>query len=223
LEDKAVFIDELTNGSSGNAFGISWTQGIGEHGAVFSAASASRIEYPGRILGEGTVEVWIKVDSGYQYQDYAFRKDLDDAMIFSTDAEGGDVTWPGTTKFFVSRNGSVSLFVAKNRYNNPPTSPLEAPGTRFRFGEWHAIGFSMGSLGESIMVDGKVVAVDRSRTQAIGCAGTHQTPADVPTLGETASHFWPHHRYEGGFEGTVAKFRVSAKQRDWHLARRIGD
>ncbi len=35
---------------------------------------------------------------------------------------------------------------------------------------------------------------------------------------ETASHFWAHHRYEGGFNGILAAFRISATQRDWSFA-----
>lgn len=216
-----ILVDELANTSVGNTYGISWTNGIGGHGAVFSAANASRIEYPGRIPSEATIEFWIKVDSGYQYQNYAFRGNLDSAMIFSTDPEGGDVTWPGTTKLFVSRNGNVSLFVANYKYNQPPTASLDAQGTPFRFGEWHAIGFSVGNVGQFIMVDGNVVAADQNRTQPMGCSGTHVSPADIPTVGETVSHYWPHHQYEGGFEGIVARFRASPKQQDWDLARGV--
>jgi thiol-disulfide isomerase/thioredoxin len=223
LKGAAALVDELANASVGDPRGISWTNAMGNRGAVFSAANASRIEYPGRIPREGTLELWINVASGYYYDNYAFRRNLDRAMIFSTDAQGGDVTWPGTTKLFVSRNGDVSLVVAANKYDNPPSAPLEAKGTPFRFGEWHAVGFSIGSLGQYIMVDGKVVAAAPTRTQEMGCAGTHRAPVDIPTVGETASHFWPRHRYEGGFEGIVARFRASATQRDWNLARGIGD
>lgn len=221
LGSAGVFIDELTGASLGNPFGVSWTNGFGNHGAVFSAANASRIEYTGRISPEGTVELWINVASGYYYDNYVFKANAERAMIFSTDAQGGDVTWPGTTKFYVYRNGTVSLVVAQNKYDNPPTTAIDVPETPFRFGEWHAVGFSAGSLGEYIMVDGKVVAAAPTRTQQIGCAGTHQSPADIPTIGETASHYWPRHRYEGGFEGIVAKFRASPKQQDWNLARGI--
>jgi hypothetical protein len=220
---KRVLLDELSDATLGNAYGISWTNAIGNHGALFSAANASRIEYPGKIPREGTIEFWIDVHSGYAYSDYAFKRNLDNATIFSTDALGGDVTWPGTTKFSVSRNGNVSLFVAERKYNSPPTIPIEAHRTRFRFGEWHAVGFSVGSLGQFIMVDGKLVAAARSRTQQMGSGGTHEVPADIPTVGETVSHFWPYHRYEGGFEGIVARFRVSSKQQDWDFAAGIRD
>jgi uncharacterized protein YecT (DUF1311 family) len=72
-----------------------------------------------------------------------------------------------------------------------------------------------------MMLDGKTVASSPMRTQTFGQAGNHQSPIDVPTIGETVSHFWAHHRYEGGFEGVLAAFRVSAKQKDWLLAQGI--
>jgi len=71
------------------------------------------------------------------------------------------------------------------------------------------------------MVDGEVVASAPERTQALSSAGNHQSPLDVPTIGETVSHFWPPHRHDGGFEGIVARVRVSPKQQDWDLARSI--
>ena len=222
-KDAVVLLDKFANASVGNAYGISWSNDTGNHGAIFSAANASRIEYAGKIPATGTVEFWINVASGYNYDNYVFRRNSESAMIFSTDVQGGDVTWPGTTKLFVSRDGNVSVTVAEHKYDKPPTSPLEAKGTSFRFGEWHAIGFSVGSTGQYIMVDGKVVASAPTRTQEMGCAGTHQAPADIPTIGETVSHFWAYHRYEGGFEGIVARFRASAKEQDWSLARGLGD
>ena len=141
-------------------------------------------------------------------------------MIFSSDVQGGDVTWPGTTKLFVSRNGDVSLWMAtvKGPNHNPAT---EARKTTFRFGEWHAIGVSYGSQGQSILLDGSLVASSPRRTQTFGAAGSQQSPLDIPTIGETVSHFWQHHRYEGGFDGTVAAFRISNKQQDWSLARSV--
>jgi hypothetical protein len=157
----------------------------------------------------------INVDSGYQYSNYAFSRNLDTAGIFSTDVQGGDVTWPGTIKLSVSRNGDISLWMATAKYNRPTADATFAHGTEFRFGEWHLIGISYGSRGQFIMVDTRVVASAPIRTQILGRAGNHQTPLDVPTIGETVSHYWAHHQYEGGFEGALAWFMVSTKQQDW--------
>ncbi|MGA3027199.1 MAG: TonB family protein [Bryobacteraceae bacterium] len=215
--------DKLVGASLGYPNGVQWRHSLGDRGAVFSATNASRIEYPGLIPPEGTLEFWIKVNSGYSYSNFQLRTDQDDAMVFSSDAQGGDVTWPGTTKFSVSRTGTLSYFMATASYNKPPASATEARQTKFRFGEWHAMGVSYGSQGQYIMLDGKIVAASPGRTQTFGSAGDHQGPLDIPTIGETVSHFWAHHRYEGGFDGILAAFRVSARQRDWLLAHGIND
>ena len=220
---RAAITDELKGSSIGEAHGVRWVRALGDRGAIFDSSTSSRIEYATQIPSEGTLEFWIKVNSGYQYRDGVFTGNLDSAMIFSTDVQGGDVTWPGTTKVFVSKNGTISLWMATNKYNQPSPPATEGRGTSFRFGEWHAIGFSYGSQGQFIMLDGKIVASAANRTQRLGRAGTHQAPDDVPTIGETASHFWSAHRYEGGFNGVVASFRVSPRQEDWELARGIGD
>lgn len=212
------FEDKLAGGTLGVANGIQWTNAIGNQGAVFSSANSSRIEYPGLIPAEGTLEFWINVEDGYWYDNFRFIPGRDDAMIFSSDAQGGDVTWPGTTKIFVTRRGDVSFWMATNKYDKPHAVATEARNTAFRFGEWHAIGFSYGSSGQFIMVDGKIVASAPGRTQTFGEAGNHQTRLDIPTIGETASHFWRHHQYEGGFDGVLAAFRVSGRQQDWSLA-----
>ena len=211
-------VDMLAGSSLGYANGIKWQRALGSHGAIFSAADASRIEYPGLVPPEGTLEFWIKVNSGYRYSELQLRANQDDALIFSSDTQGGDVTWPGTSKFSVSRDGTLSYWMATSKYNEPAPHATEARGTRFRFGEWHALGVSYGSQGQYIMLDGRTVASAPQLKQTFGRAGNHTEPLDVPTIGETVSHFWPRHRVEGGFEGVVAAFRVSSNQRDWQLA-----
>ena len=220
---NSVFDDELTGSSIGDAHGVRWTHEIGDHGAVFSAADASRIEYPKKVYAEGTIELWIKVDSGYGYDNYALKSNLSTAMIFSTDPQGGDVTWPGTARLIVSKDGSITWSMATSKNNQTPAATIKATKTNFRFGEWHAIGVSYGGQGQFIKLDGKILASNFQQRQIMGAAGTQQAPMDLPTIGETASHFWPSHRYEGGFEGVVAWFRASPKQQDWYLANGIGD
>lgn len=213
--------DKLVGTSVGYPSGIQWVHALGDRGAIFSAADSSRIEYPGLIPPEGTLEFWIKVNSGYGYNNFQLKTNQDVAMIFSSDTQGGDVTWPGTTKFWVSRDGTLSYWMATSKYDKPHAFPTEVRNTKFRFGEWHALGVSYGRQGEYIMLDGKVLASSPGQTQTFGRAGNHQEPLDIPTIGETASHFWAHHRFEGGFEGALAAFRVSARQEDWLLAQGI--
>ena len=162
--------------------------------------------------------MWIKVNRGYRYDNYQFRDNLDEAIIFSSDCAGGDVTWPGATKLTVRANGDITLYMATSNYDKPPAQPTVARGTPFRFGEWHAIGISYGSQGQWIMLDGKIVAASPLLTQTLGKAGNHQQPLDETDIGETPCTFWAHHQYEGGFDGVVAGVRLSKVQKDWALA-----
>jgi hypothetical protein len=201
----------------GGQYGLGTERVFGGTAAVFSAANSSRLEYGPYMSSEGTLELWIKVNHGYRYDNFQFRDNQSEAVIFSSDCSGGDVTWPGTTKLSVNANGDITLWMATSKYNNPPAQATVARGTPFRFGQWHAIGISYGSEGQWIKLDGKVVAASLALKQTLGQAGNHQHPLDVPTIGETVSHFWDHHRYEGGFDGALAGIRVSSRQKDWSL------
>lgn len=222
---NTTILDNFDGASAGRASGVQYVQIPGaqpnRRGASLSRKSDSRIEYPQGIPSEGTLEWWINVASGYFYQDFQLHTNQEQALIFSTDAQGGDVTWPGTAKLVVSVYGDVSFFLAANKFNQPAVQPMEPRGTPFRFNSWHAIGVSYGSQGEFIMVDGKVMGSAPKRTQTLGAAGNRTEPLDVPTIGQTVSHFWASHRYDGGFEGTVALFRASSAQKDWYLARGV--
>jgi hypothetical protein len=215
-----ISLDELRSDEiwEGGQFGLGSEKDFGRNSAVFSAANSSQLVYGGYISDEGTLELWIKVNHGYRYDNFQFLDNLDEAVIFSSDCVGGDVTWPGTTKLTVKGNGDITLWMATSKYNQAPAQATVATGTLFRFGEWHAIGISYGSDGQWIMLDGKVVAASPFLKQKLGRAGNHQQPLDEATIGETRSHYWDHHRYEGGFDGILAGVRLSKRQKDWALA-----
>jgi hypothetical protein len=213
------FLDEFHGSTLGIAYGIAYTQTPYGNGAVFSRLSESRIQYPFSqgLPTEGTLELLLKIDSGYRYTDYRLLENQDSALIFTTDIAGGDVTWPGSAWLWVSNNGDVSFNTAREKYKVP--SILRAEKTGFNFGEWHSIGISFGSRGQHILVDGNLVASNTGNTQPLGSGGNHNSPIDVPTIGESVSGFWNNNQHEGGFEGTVARLRASPKQLDWVLSK----
>lgn len=209
-------IDELNGSSFGDAYGITYAATLNGLGAVFSRKNQSRIQYRG-IPAEGTLEWWINVRGGYHYSDYRVNQNLPSALIFTTDSQGGDVTWPGSTWFFVNDDGTLSLVMATTRYDGP-RQVLTAHETNFRFNQWHSVGISFGEQGQFIMLDGIVVAAATENKQKLGRGGNHETIADVPTVGESVSCYWPNNQWDGGFEGIVDRFRISNKQRDWYLS-----
>jgi len=211
------WIDEFQGKSLGDAHGITYSSVPTRNGAVFSRAKDSRIEYR-NLSSEGTLEWWVLIDSGYHYDNFTLHKDDPCTALFSSDVNGGDVTWPGTTRLTLCKNGDITLDMAEKKYVAPHQT-IKAANTAFRFGEWHAVGISYGSQGQAISLDGAVLSQDSSHVQWLGVAGNHQAPIDVPTIGQTASVFWAPHQYDGGFEGTVGRFRASSKQQDWLLSK----
>ena len=141
---------------------------------------------------------------------------MNEALIFTTDIAGGDVTWPGSAWLWVKSNGDVSFSIATEKYQPPKV--LKAQKTDFRFGTWHSIGISFGSQALHIMIDGKLVASNLQVTQLLGSGGNHDRPVDIPTIGESVSGFWNNNQHEGGFEGVVDRFRASPNQMDWLLS-----
>lgn len=217
LRPEMGFTDTFAGTSRGAEHGITFISLPFGGGAVFSRDNDSRIEY--RILPrEGTLEWWVLIRGGYHYADYKLHADDPCAMLFSSDVSGGDVTWPGATRLTLCRNGDITLDIAEKKYDAPHQT-LRAKSTAFRFDEWHSVGISFGSSGQVIELDGAPMTQDPSHRQTLGAAGTHDAPVDIPTIGQTASGYWPPHRYDGGFEGIVARFRASSNQRDWVLAK----
>jgi hypothetical protein len=227
IPPNTVIFDDFNNASVGVAYGIDYgTSQLGQHtfhAAAFTESKSSRIEYPRNMPDQGTLEFWVYVKDGYYWHDSKYYPQQKQAMIFSTDAYGGDVTWPGAAKLVVASNGDITFFIAEHLGNNPPSLGLKAQKTGFTFNQWHAVGISYGGEGEAIMVDGKVVGRQPNITQKLGAAGNHEGPKDIPTIGETVSHFFPRHSYDGGFEGFVSLFRASRVQQDWYFARGMSE
>jgi hypothetical protein len=222
---RAVIDDDFTG--SGKTIGISHgvTLAMGTNGgASFSRRRESRIVYPYSQTGlpkSGTLEWVINVSSGYFYSGGKLTEHAACALIFTTDIQNGDVTWPGSAWLYVCNNGDIRFHIAGAKYEagGRPEYRLEALGTAFRYDEWHRLGVSYGSEGRSIMLDGKLVASEVTMRQELGAGGTHQASIDHPTIGESVSGFWPNNQHEGGFEGTCARFRASDTQRSWCLSR----
>jgi hypothetical protein len=209
--------------STGVAHGVTFAAGP-NGGASFARRRESRIVYPYSRTGlprTGTLEWQIKIAGGYVYSAGKLTERTACALIFTTDIQNGDVTWPGSAWLHVCNNGDLRFHIAGAKYEagGRPEYRLEARGTGFRYGEWHRLGVSYGNLGRSLMLDGVVVASDANMTQSLGAGGTHTASIDHPTIGESVSGFWPNNQHEGGFEGTVARFRASDLQQDWCVSR----
>lgn len=209
--------------TAGIGHGVTQLKGA-NGGANFSRRRESRIVYPygaTRLPRAGTLEWLINVSSGYFYSGGKLTEGAACALIFTTDIQNGDVTWPGSAWLYACGNGDIRFHIAGARYEagGRPEFRLEAKATDFRFGQWHRLGVSFGDQGRFIMLDGKSVAGDVAMTQELGAGGTHQAAIDNPTIGESVSGFWPNNQHEGGFEGTLARFRGSKLQRNWCLSR----
>ena len=223
---RPALIDDDFTGSgktAGIKHGVALATGP-NGGANFSRRRESRIVYPYTSTGlpkSGTLEWAINVSGGYFYSGGKLTEHAACALIFTTDIQNGDVTWPGSAWLYVCNNGDIRFHVAGAKYEagGRPEYRLEAKATAFRYDEWHRVGVSYGSQGRYIMLDGKLVASEVTMTQQLGGGGTHQASIDQPTIGESVSGFWPNNQHEGGFEGTCARFRASDAQQSWCLSR----
>lgn len=219
----ANLLDEFDNSTIGDPSGIIYTDTPnGGRGIIFSREQESRVQYEFHnvIPTDGTLEFRIKVDTGYNYSNYDLHENNDRALIFTTDIQGGDVTYPGSTWLYVYKNGTIRLHIAGEKYESGWASQyiLDAKETSFRFGKWHSIGISFGSEGRYIRLDGKMVASNIEQTQKIGRGGDQSGPIDIPTIGESVSGIWSSNQHEGGFEGVLDTFRISESQKDWVLS-----
>lgn len=221
---SSVICEDFNGGvAKGVANGVTFVNSPNGQAASFSRASESRIQYPfsSGLPKEGTLEFIAKIDSMYRYENYVMKTNEACALLFTTDIQGGDVTWPGSAWLYVCNNGDVSFHIAGEKYEPGWNAKyrLAATATNFRFGEWHRIGVSYGSQGRDISVDGQIVASNTAQIQQLGAGGTHSSPIDTPTIGEPVPGFWKNNQWEGGFEGAIDAFRASVIQKDWHLSK----
>lgn len=226
LEEDALFrcealivYDEIEDGLNGNTlgreYGITWVSTPNGKGAVFSSQNESRIEYPFSmgLPNEGTIELQIKVTSGYSYSNYTLNENQSSALLFNTGPS--DVWYEGAMWLSVDNTGNISLTTALTA--SPTSHTLQAEGTNFRFNEWHVISFSYGSEGQYISLNGSIVASNKTYTETLQACGNRSGGRVVPSVGEANSVFWPNNRYDQGFEGVLDYFRSSIKQKDWKL------
>ena len=214
MRSKASIWDMFNGTTIGAAHGISYAPYRNRTAAAFSRANDSRIQYQTGIPKEGTLEWRIEVDNGYFYDNAKLMDNQPCAQIFTTDVQGGDVTWPGSTWLTVCDNGDITLDMAQQKFD-PNHQVLKAAGTKFRFHEFHTVAISFGSKGQAIFVDSIVAAADPTHSQTLGAGGTRDAPVDLPTIGQSVPSVWPVHSWEGGFEGSVSFFYASNEQMAW--------
>ncbi|MDA3930314.1 MAG: hypothetical protein PF541_15295 [Prolixibacteraceae bacterium] len=226
IEEDALFkcepfvvYDEIEDGLNGETlgkgYGLTWTSTPNGKGAIFSSTAESRIEYPFSmgLPHEGTIEMQIKVSSGYNYGNYVLNTNQTSAIIFNTGPS--DVWFEGAMWFNVDNNGNISLTTALSA--TPSSHVLLAEKTKFKFDEWHIVSFSYGGEGQYISLDGNIVASNKTYTETLQACGNISVVRVVPSIGEANSVFWTNNRYDQGFEGILDNFRFSKKQQDWIL------
>jgi len=213
--DLTFIVDELNGSTLGVSNGITYMKTPHGQGAVFSRMNESRIEYPFTkgLPHEGTIEMLIKVNKGYQYSNYSLQDNLKQAYIFSTGQS--DVWNKGAMWLNVNNNGDINLTTALT--SEPTSHTLSATATKFRFNEWHIVSFSYGSQGQFLMIDGQLVASDASYTETLQTCGDKFGNRVNPTVGEFRSLIWENNQHENGFEGILDVLRASSIQNDWVL------
>ncbi len=198
---------------SGLPTNVQYSNTPSDKGLLFGKVQGGRVDYPitSAFPKSGTVEMMVKVESAYGYNNYALDNRLC-APLFLTD--WADVTWPGSTWLWACSDGKVTLDMATTKYDGP-RQKTEATGTDFGFGKWVRVGFSYGSGGQSISVNGVIVASNTTNTQLLGSGGTHTSASNIATIGEYKSKFFGVNQYEGGYEGVIDWLRISGKKDDW--------
>lgn len=219
---RTEVVDNFAEGRIlGQGYGIQFVSTSRGQAVLMSRGRESRIEYPYStgFPRSGTLELRLRVDRGYAYQQGDLTVDPQKALVFTTDIQGGDVTHPGSAWLYVSNDGTLEFHVAGVAYEAGwgQQYRLYARRTAFRFGQWNTISVSFGRGGMMIALNGNVVAARPDNAQTLGGGGNHQRSLGQPTIGESISHFWPNNRFEGGFEGLIGAVRYSNNSADFRL------
>ena len=120
----ASMLDTFDGSTKGEAHGITYATAPQGRGAVFSRVAEVGSISSG-IPREGTLEWWLKIDGGYRFDNFALRPDESCALVFATDVQGGDVTWPGATRVIVCKDGQIVFDMAQAKYNDMPHQQLK--------------------------------------------------------------------------------------------------
>lgn len=214
-EETEVNFGNLTNDVIGTGYGIKWVTTPDGKGIEFSQKNETRVEYPFEkgLPHEGTIELKIKVSSGYSYDNYKLNSNQQSAILFNTGPS--DVWFEGAMWLNVDNSGNISLTTALTAI--PTSHTLLAEKTNFRFNQWHVLSFSFGSEGQYISLNGEIVASNKTYTEPLQSCGDRYGNRVTPAVGEALSVFWKNNQYDQGFEGVLGGFRASQKQKDWVL------
>lgn len=217
-------LDNFDDGTTlGNGHGLVFVDTPDGQGIALSETRESCLIFPyeNGFPRSGTFEMRVNVDYGYHYNAYVdsnLNITETGALLFTTDIQGGDVTWPGSAWLWVGSDGDLYFRVAQQQYGGGTDEVLYAYDTSFRFDSWHTIGISYGSQGLALAVDGVVVGTLPENTQTLAGGGTHWESLGQPTIGESVPSFWSNNEFDGGFNGIVEAVRYSDVQMDFTLA-----
>ena len=196
--------DSSGNNNNAAGYGINYSNLNGREIIQLNSNDESRLQLPYSYMPmSGSLVMDINVSSGYRYSNSVFSNNLDSALIFTTDIQGGDVTYAGSSWLTVNRDGDISFSIATSKYGNTPRQVVKIDSTDFRFDAWHQIGISFGITGQKIYLDGQILIENSANTEELGAGGNHSSPIDIPTIGESVPGFWSNNQYEGGFNGML--------------------
>ena len=150
-----VYLDNFDGATQGVASGITYSSTPNGLGAGFSIANSSRIEYPfsSGFPHQGTIEFLININSGYNYSNFTLNQNQPYARIFDTGQQ--DFWARGGMWLWVNDNGDIKLTTATVS-GQAVGHDLSVTNTSFHFNTWNTIGFSYGSSGQQIMVNGQL-------------------------------------------------------------------